>query len=56
MTSKHVPLILVFKMTLRMTFRMQYRMTYRMRLRMTFKTWEFRGVFREDLEGYLGVL
>ena len=28
-------------------------MTFRMSLRMTFKTWDFRGVFKEDYEGDL---
>ena len=28
-------------------------MTFRMTLRMIFKTWDFRGVFKEDFEGDL---
>ena len=50
MTSNHVPLMSAFKMTFRITFRMPFRMTLRMTLRMTFKTWDLRGVFKEDFE------
>ena len=28
-------------------------MTFRMKLRMTFKTWDFRGAFKDDFEGDL---
>ena len=33
---------------------MTFRMTLRMTLRMIFKTWDFRGIFKEDFEGDLG--
>ena len=48
MTSNHVSLISAFKMTFRMTFRMAFRMTSRMTLRMKFKTWDVRGLLKED--------
>ena len=47
MTSNHVLFILAFKMTFRMAFRMPFRMT--------FKKQDFRGIFREDLEGTIRV-
>ena len=43
MTSNHVPLISVFKMTFRMTLRMTFRMK--------FKIWDFKRVFKGYLEG-----
>ena len=38
-------------MTCRMTLRMKLRMKIKMKPRMTFKTWDFKGVSREDFEG-----
>ena len=38
-------------MTCKMTLRIKLRMTINMKPRITFKTWDFKGVSREDFEG-----
>ena len=46
MTSNHVPLISVFRMTFRMTLKMTFRMTLRMTLRVTLRRGLQKGLGR----------